>query len=138
MSPAVQATSGFSPSLIFGHRSQKVFRRSFSADLFYYFLNGILPKLMLIVPLTALSAGLHRLVPLAFYSSVAALPLWLRLAAAIVANEIGGYWGHRWSHQVPFLWRFHVVHHSAEEMDWLAWRSLWETGSISSPWLSPP
>ena len=47
------------------------------------------------------------------------MPTWLRLAAALVVNEIGGYWGHRWSHQIPFLWRFHVVHHSAEEIDWL-------------------
>jgi sterol desaturase/sphingolipid hydroxylase (fatty acid hydroxylase superfamily) len=105
---------------IFGHRgAQKVFRRSLGADVFYYFLNGILPKLLMIIPLTVLAAGLHRLVPLAFYSSVAAMPLWLRLAAALVVNEIGGYWGHRWSHEIPFLWRFHVIHHSAEEMDWL-------------------
>jgi sterol desaturase/sphingolipid hydroxylase (fatty acid hydroxylase superfamily) len=41
------------------------------------------------------------------------------LSLALVLNEIGGYWGHRWSHEIPFLWRFHVVHHSAEEMDWL-------------------
>jgi len=104
---------------IFANHSQKVFRRSFGTDLCYYFLNGILPKLLLIVPLTVLSAGLHRLVPLTFYSSVAAMPLWLRLAAALVLNEIGGYWGHRWSHEIPFLWRFHVIHHSAEELDWL-------------------
>jgi sterol desaturase/sphingolipid hydroxylase (fatty acid hydroxylase superfamily) len=104
---------------LFGNRNQKVFRRSFGADLFYYFLNGILPKLMMILPLTVLAGVLHRLVPLAFYSSVAAMPLWLRLAAALVANEIGGYWGHRWSHEIPFLWRFHVIHHSAEELDFL-------------------
>ena len=30
------------------------------------------------------------------------------------------YWGHRLTHQVPFLWRFHAVHHSIEHMDWLA------------------
>jgi sterol desaturase/sphingolipid hydroxylase (fatty acid hydroxylase superfamily) len=104
---------------VFGNHSQKVLRRSFGTDLAYYFLNGILPKLMLVIPLTALSAGLHRLVPLAFYSSVAAMPLWLRLAAALVVNEIGGYWGHRWSHEIPFLWRFHAIHHSAGEIDWL-------------------
>jgi sterol desaturase/sphingolipid hydroxylase (fatty acid hydroxylase superfamily) len=104
---------------IFGNHSQKVFRRSFGSDLFYYFLNGILPKLLLINSLTVLSAVLHRLVPLAFYESVGAMPIWLRLAAALVVNEVGGYWGHRWSHEIPFLWRFHVVHHSAEEIDFL-------------------
>src|SRR5206468_3639184 len=29
------------------------------------------------------------------------------------------YWGHRWSHEVPVLWRFHSIHHSAEAMDFL-------------------
>ena len=27
---------------------------------------------------------------------------------------------HRLFHTVPFLWRFHAVHHSADHMDWLA------------------
>jgi lathosterol oxidase len=27
---------------------------------------------------------------------------------------------HRLEHTVPFLWRFHAVHHSCEKMDWLA------------------
>jgi len=40
------------------------------------------------------------------------------LAAALVA--VGNYWGHRLTHQVPFLWRFHSVHHSIEQMDWVA------------------
>jgi sterol desaturase/sphingolipid hydroxylase (fatty acid hydroxylase superfamily) len=33
---------------------------------------------------------------------------------------IGGYAGHRMAHEVPLLWRFHRVHHSIREMDWLA------------------
>ncbi len=104
---------------IFGNRSQKIFRKYFGADTFYYFLNGILPKLLLVSSLSAVAAGLHHLIPIAFYSSVAETPLWLRLNAALIVNEIGGYWGHRWSHEVPFLWRFHAIHHSAEEIDWL-------------------
>jgi sterol desaturase/sphingolipid hydroxylase (fatty acid hydroxylase superfamily) len=103
----------------FGLRSQKVFRQSFWADLFYYTLNGILPQIVLVAPLSALAAAFHHFVPLAFYHSVAAMPLWLRMSAALVVGETGAYWGHRWSHEIPFLWRFHAVHHSAGEMDWL-------------------
>lgn len=100
------------------HR-QKFFRKSFGVDLIYYFLSGLAPRLLLIVPLTLVAAAVHRFEPAGFYSWAAALPLALRMAAALIVGEIGGYWGHRWSHAIPFLWRFHAIHHSAEEMDWL-------------------
>ena len=29
------------------------------------------------------------------------------------------YWYHRWLHEVPFLWRWHAVHHSVERLYWL-------------------
>ena len=34
--------------------------------------------------------------------------------------EVGYYSGHRLMHAVPFLWRFHRVHHSSREMDWMS------------------
>ncbi len=100
-------------------RPQKLFRRAFGTDLVYYFLSGLAPKLLLLLPLAALAACLHRFAPTAYYSWIADQPLFLRLMGALVVGEIGSYWGHRWSHQIPFLWRFHALHHSAEEMDWL-------------------
>ncbi len=30
------------------------------------------------------------------------------------------YWIHRAFHHVPWLWRFHAVHHSSRVLDWLA------------------
>jgi sterol desaturase/sphingolipid hydroxylase (fatty acid hydroxylase superfamily) len=46
------------------------------------------------------------------------MPLWMRLVAALAVGDFGFYWGHRWMHEIPFLWRFHAIH-SAKEMDWL-------------------
>lgn len=100
-------------------RPQKVFRKAFHTDLVYYFLSSLLPKLLLVLPMTLMAAGVHRVVPSAFYSWVSGLPLWLRLVAAMLVGEVGSYWGHRWSHEIPLLWRFHAIHHSAEEIDWL-------------------
>jgi sterol desaturase/sphingolipid hydroxylase (fatty acid hydroxylase superfamily) len=100
------------------HR-QRVFRNAFITDLAYYFLNSLLPKLLLILPLSGLAWGLHYFVPNALYSWVADMPLWIRFVAAMVVGEVGFYWGHRWMHEVPLLWRFHEIHHSAEEIDWL-------------------
>ena len=34
-----------------------------------------------------------------------------------MVGEVGYYWGHRWTHEVPFLWRFHSIDHSAEQID---------------------
>ena len=38
----------------------------------------------------------------------------------IVLSDLGFYWTHRLFHAVPWLWRFHSIHHSIEELDWLA------------------
>jgi sterol desaturase/sphingolipid hydroxylase (fatty acid hydroxylase superfamily) len=103
----------------FGLHPQSVFRKTFGADLVYYFLGGLVPKLLLVAPLTLFAVALHRFEPALFYSWAAGIPTWMRLTAAMVVGEVGAYWGHRWSHEVPFLWRFHVIHHSAEELDWL-------------------
>jgi sterol desaturase/sphingolipid hydroxylase (fatty acid hydroxylase superfamily) len=97
----------------------KVFRKSFSTDLAYYFLSSLLPKVLLIVPLTMLAWATHRVVPNGLYSRVAAIPPAIRFAAALIVGDVGSYWGHRWMHEIPRLWRFHAIHHSAEEIDWL-------------------
>ena len=36
---------------------------------------------------------------------------------AFVAKDFAGYWMHRWSHRINFLWNRHVIHHSSEEFN---------------------
>ncbi|MFN5779347.1 MAG: sterol desaturase family protein, partial [Novosphingobium sp.] len=38
----------------------------------------------------------------------------------LLVADLAQYWVHRAFHRIPVLWRFHLVHHSAERMDWLA------------------
>ena len=47
-----------------------------------------------------------------------ALPTEMSLAVAVVVVSVANYWGHRLTHEIPYLWRFHSVHHSIELMDW--------------------
>jgi len=63
--------------------------------------------------------AIHRYSSFPFYTMMASLPMLHRLLLAMIVGEIGAYWGHRVSHTHPWLWRFHSVHHSAEQMDWL-------------------
>jgi sterol desaturase/sphingolipid hydroxylase (fatty acid hydroxylase superfamily) len=104
---------------LFALHPKKVFRKAIVTDVGYYFVNSLVPGILLSFPLAVVAWGVHRLVPVGFISLVAGLPLWARLSSAMVVGELGSYWGHRWTHEVPFLWRFHAVHHSAEDLDFL-------------------
>jgi sterol desaturase/sphingolipid hydroxylase (fatty acid hydroxylase superfamily) len=98
---------------------QKVLRRAVWTDLGYYFVNSLLLSTLLIVPLAAVAWALHAVVPAPLLSLGGNLPFGARLVLGIVVGEFGYYWMHRWMHEVPWLWRFHAVHHSAEHIDWL-------------------
>lgn len=45
------------------------------------------------------------------------LPAWLHWVGAIVLFDCWQYWWHRFNHRVPWLWRFHAVHHADAELD---------------------
>lgn len=42
---------------------------------------------------------------------------WAVYAVAFVAVDFQGYWVHRWSHEINFLWNRHIIHHSSEEFN---------------------
>ena len=89
-------------------------------DIAYYFISNLLPALLLSIPLALAATVLRHVTPAALPAAVAALPMPARLGLAFVVGEIGFYWGHRMTHRVPYLWRYHAVHHAAEPMSFLA------------------
>jgi len=44
----------------------------------------------------------------------------IELLFAFVVTDLFQYWAHRFFHSHHYLWRFHSVHHSTKNMDWLA------------------
>jgi sterol desaturase/sphingolipid hydroxylase (fatty acid hydroxylase superfamily) len=46
-----------------------------------------------------------------------AAPLWVELPLALLLFDAWMYLWHRANHRVPFLWRFHRMHHTDPEMD---------------------
>lgn len=103
----------------FAQRPSKFLRSQIGNDLTYYFLNSLLPAALMSVPLAVLATLVHRVLPAGFHQSVHELPLWLTVSAGLIIADVGSYWGHRLSHEIPFLWRFHAIHHSAEHIDFL-------------------
>ena len=97
----------------------KVFRKGVFVDIGYYFIASVVPALMLSLPLAFIAWIVRNIVPDVVLETTGAWPFWGRAFAAMVVGEIGYYWGHRWSHEIPYLWKFHSIHHSAEEVDFL-------------------
>lgn len=45
------------------------------------------------------------------------LGLWLEVPIAILLTSLGSYIFHRAGHDIPFLWRFHGIHHAADKIN---------------------
>lgn len=102
---------------LFALRPQRVFRRGLLTDLTHLLVNNLFSTALgiaLVVVALIPVFWIRNLDIVGYLPTAAAIPL----AAALVV--VGNYWGHRLTHTVPFLWRFHAVHHSIELMDWVA------------------
>ena len=86
-----------------------------------YFLSTHLPLQILsfLVLLPATQATKYLGVPV-LQSLIARMPWLLQFFLAIVVADLAEYFVHLAFHKVPFLWRFHSIHHSSKALDWIA------------------
>jgi sterol desaturase/sphingolipid hydroxylase (fatty acid hydroxylase superfamily) len=98
-------------------RPQRVLRRGLLTDLTHFLVNTMLVTVLTVggVVLSAVPLWWVRLL-----DAQSRLPVVVTVPLAAVTVLVAQYWGHRLAHQVPGLWRFHAVHHSIEQMDWVA------------------
>lgn len=100
---------------------QRLFRKEWNEDLFYYLVSS-----MLVQGITFLTLAPSSLINTHFdtisgvQNWVGDLPWAVQFLAAMFLTDLAQYWFHRLFHTIPFLWGFHAVHHSAKNMDWLA------------------
>ena len=105
---------------LFALRPRQILRRGWRTDVVHYLINGAALKVGIIVAVVVVGTVLRAFVPVSFRTAIAASPSWAQIIAALAITTVGGYAGHRAAHEVPLLWRFHRVHHSIRELDWLA------------------
>ena len=100
--------------------NQGIFRKEWVLDV-GYFLSTHLPiqitSFLILLPATQLTAffGVPSLL-----EAMARLPWLVQFFLAILVADLAEYFIHRAFHSVPFLWRFHAIHHSSKSLDWLA------------------
>lgn len=100
-------------------RRAKLSSRMLARDLGLYFLNSLAPAAILAVLMSMLVVVVQALIPAAIPAAIGSLPVAVKLALSLLIAETGFYWGHRLSHQIPWLWHFHAVHHRPEHLYFL-------------------
>ena len=99
---------------------QSVFRSEWFTDIIY-FLSTHLPiqltTFLILLPATQLTAvlGISGVI-----EAMSRLPWLVQFLLAVLVADVTEYWIHRAFHEVPWLWRFHAIHHSSKALDWIA------------------
>ena len=101
-------------------RGQRLFRPGWFTDLAFFAGQYLLWIGLAVVVIHALDTRIDPLIPRGLRARFGSWPLALQAVVAVALGDLSVYWFHRASHAVPFLWRFHAVHHSAAHLDWLA------------------
>jgi sterol desaturase/sphingolipid hydroxylase (fatty acid hydroxylase superfamily) len=102
-------------------------KRELITDLCYWFIVPLFARYLrigLLVLGAALLFGITTAEGLvAFYDDghgpLAQLPLWFQAGIFLVGSDLMMYWIHRAFHR-PAMWKYHAVHHSSEELDWIS------------------
>lgn len=106
-------------------KEQKLFRTGFLSDILYIVFNSEYLGIVMAV-ITAKLLRIYNPDPLVTWNLMADKPYWLQFAILLPAFDLAQWAVHNALHRVPFLWRFHKVHHSVVEMDWIGnWRFHW-------------
>lgn len=99
---------------------QSVFRNEWLLDV-GYFLSTHLPiritTFLILLPATQV---IHMLGNEGLQQAVSSLPWLVQFFLAVLMADLVEYGVHRALHEVPWLWRFHAIHHSSKALDWIA------------------
>lgn len=105
-------------------------KRGIVTDLTYVFITPVLMRFARIgfsIMIAVYIVGITTSQGLVAYfdhghGPVSHLPFWLQVALYLVLTDLALYWIHRAFHS-GFLWKYHAVHHSSEDVEWIsAWR----------------
>jgi sterol desaturase/sphingolipid hydroxylase (fatty acid hydroxylase superfamily) len=108
-------------------RRLPILRRGLLTDGVYWLFTPVVTRAItsicvaaIAIPFALIVYGrLDREVILKGFGPAAELPLWAQAATILAIGDFIGYWMHRAFHGRK-LWRFHAIHHSSVDLDWLS------------------
>jgi sterol desaturase/sphingolipid hydroxylase (fatty acid hydroxylase superfamily) len=102
------------------HRGQRIRRDGLGTDLAFALATPLLSLAGLIIAAVAGVLSLAWIPGLLLRPAIAMIPGPALVVVGAVLFDLCGYWVHRLSHERAFLWRFHSIHHTGRELDWLS------------------
>jgi sterol desaturase/sphingolipid hydroxylase (fatty acid hydroxylase superfamily) len=107
--------------MVFPKRAhQNRFHEEWRTDLIYFAIGHLLIQFFGVIVQKPASMFFGGMDLGGLQDFVRSLPFAVELFAAFLITDLFQYWIHRLFHNSRYLWRFHAVHHSVREMDWLA------------------
>jgi sterol desaturase/sphingolipid hydroxylase (fatty acid hydroxylase superfamily) len=101
------------------YKNQVILRKEWGLDLAYFCFNHL--AISAIVIYANYSANhFHWAVNPSLQASIQSMPMLVQLGLVVLSADFVLYWEHRLYHEVKLLWPIHAVHHSVEDLDWLA------------------
>ncbi len=102
------------------NKLQTKFHSEWRTDLIYFGISHLAIQFFAVVTRKPAEAFFGWMKLDALQAWVSGLPFILELFLALLITDLFQYWTHRIFHSHHYLWRFHAVHHSIKNMDWLA------------------
>jgi len=102
------------------YREQVILRPEWQLDVVYFCINHLLIAVFLLIGNYFVANVFGWAVSADLQALLQSLPTGVQVVVLVLCADFLLYWSHRLFHEVPWMWKFHAVHHSVEHMDWLA------------------
>jgi len=99
---------------------QPLFRHEWREDLFYFLVSSLLVQILTVLSFAPVQSLLTLAPMTGLRGWVGTWPFVIQFVVVMFLTDFVQYWVHRAFHRIPWLWKFHAVHHSAQQMDWIA------------------
>ena len=101
------------------YRDQLILRPEWSVDMFYFCFNHLAISAILIFSNYHASHFSWAVSP-TIQNNIQSIPIFVQVILITLSADFVLYWEHRAYHEMKILWPIHAVHHSIENLDWLA------------------
>jgi sterol desaturase/sphingolipid hydroxylase (fatty acid hydroxylase superfamily) len=106
-------------------KEQKILRQGFWTRLACFFSSHLVLEITTLLAMAPAAFFFRWALGSPWQRAIGAQQGWLQFLEILIISDLSEYWIHRLFHVVPFLWRFHAIHHSSPTMDWLAGSRLY-------------